>query len=242
MSQKYWWGWDQEDGRGGDAGAHGHRHGWHDAHVGDEQKGGDDGGSGRHGHVGRGIVEYFEDSFVNVTISFEQSFFLIVWWNAILTCSYWWNKMKYVNIQIAPGQVVNSKGLTIQAIIFGHGFRIPASPKKTRWRKMNHLMPENLTKIIKRVKWGRSQQVNTFLKLKKHPNSFYAVKWKKQFWYIKIYFWSSTFWYLDFVLSLSLITFYVRFLTTLTTFNHRNLFFFVFWKIIHWKQLIVITG
>ena len=48
--------WDQEHAGGRDAGAHGHRHGRHDAHVGDEQEGGDDGGPDGHGHVGRRIV------------------------------------------------------------------------------------------------------------------------------------------------------------------------------------------
>ncbi len=42
--------------------------------------------------------------------------------------------------------------------------RIPASAKKSRWKLMDHLMAEKLTKIIKTAKWGKSPQKNIFKK------------------------------------------------------------------------------
>ncbi len=33
---------------------------------------------------------------------------------------------------------------------------------KTRWKKMDLLMAENITKIIKTAKWGKSHQKNIF--------------------------------------------------------------------------------
>jgi hypothetical protein len=49
------------------------------------------------------------------------------------------------------------QGLMIQAMVLGRGFESWLH-LKTRWKKMSHLMAENITKLIKTAKWGKSQK------------------------------------------------------------------------------------
>jgi hypothetical protein len=44
-------------------------------------------------------------------------------------------------------------------MVLEHGFE-SCLHLKTRWKEMDHLMAENISKIIKAVKWGKSHENN----------------------------------------------------------------------------------
>jgi len=57
----------------------------------------------------------------------------------------------------APWPSGKCRGLTIQAMVLGREFKSQLH-LKTRWKKIDHLMAENIMKIIKTAKWGKSHK------------------------------------------------------------------------------------
>jgi len=57
----------------------------------------------------------------------------------------------------APWSSGECRGLTIRAMVLKREFKSKFH-LKTRWKKMDQLMAENITKIIKASKWGKSRQ------------------------------------------------------------------------------------
>ncbi len=57
----------------------------------------------------------------------------------------------------APWFIGERRGFTIRAMVLRRGFKSRLHPK-TRLKKMDHLMAENITKTKQTTKWGKSRQ------------------------------------------------------------------------------------